>query len=65
MEKNYCACVGQFIVEAELPLPLEPADKSVPVTCAACDFHTNELRLSLWRARGSLIVFYQATALYY
>lgn len=31
--------------------------RSVPVTCAARDFHTNELRLSLWRARGSLIVF--------
>lgn len=53
-EEDCCACVGRFIVQAELPLPLEPADRSVPVTCAARDSHTNELKLSLWRARGSL-----------
>lgn len=35
-------------------LPLEPADRSAPATCAARDSHTNELKLSLWRARGSL-----------
>lgn len=63
-EENYCVCVGQFIVQAELPLPSEPADRSVPVTCTARDFYTNELRLSLWRARGSLIMFYQANVLY-
>lgn len=64
MKKN-SVCVGQLIVEAELSLPLEPVDRSVPVICAACDFYTNELGLSLWRARGSLIVFYQANAVYY
>lgn len=62
--ENYSVCVGQLIVEVELPLPLKPVDRSVPVTCAACDFYTNELGLSLWRARGSLIVFDQANTVY-
>lgn len=64
-KKNYCACVRQLIVQAELLMPLEQADRSVPLTCTACVFYTNELGLSLWRARVSPIAFQQANVLYH